>query len=392
MFYFLLIFGLFLYSFTQVDLSLTVSRSLFLNNIIDSFQHIGFFMRPLSTYIFSAIVLALFGFWFYFLNLARENKIDKRNIWKIIIITSSILIFSYNAFSYDLFNYIFDAKIFTHYGLNPYLHKALDFPGDPMLSFMRWTHRVYPYGPVWLALTVPLSYLGLNFFIPTFFLFKLFIGAFFVGSIYFIGKILQKIAPKKEVLGLVFFGLSPLVLIESLVSAHIDIVMVFFVLWATYSLVNKKYILLILLFLISIGIKFATVFISPVFFWIWIRRGKTSLESMFSFAVILLILSALVSSYYSGNFQPWYLLLPLSFAAFVSYKYYIFIPSVFVSIFAIFNYVPYLYLGNWDPPVPEFLFWIQIGSVIVSILAVAAYFLYQKSKVKNQKYNSKGKS
>ena len=142
--YFLVIFALFLYSFTQIDLSLTFSRIDFLRNLVKSFQYIGYFNRPISTYIYVGLLALLFGFYIYFLKLAQNKRIKRDLVWKLIIATIVILLFSYNAFSYDLFNYIFDAKIFTHYHMNPYLHKALDFPGDPMLSFMRWTHRAYP--------------------------------------------------------------------------------------------------------------------------------------------------------------------------------------------------------------------------------------------------------
>jgi len=64
------------------------------------------------------------------------------------------LLFSYPFLSHDLFNYLFDAKIVTFYHQNPYILKALDFPSDPWLRFMHWTHRTYPYGPSFLFLTL----------------------------------------------------------------------------------------------------------------------------------------------------------------------------------------------------------------------------------------------
>lgn len=375
-------FALFLYSFTQIDLSLTFSRITFLRNLVGSFQYIGYFNRPLSTYIYLIILALLFGFYLYFVKLAHKKKISKKITWKIIIAASTILVLSYNAFSYDLFNYIFDAKIYTHYHLNPYLHKALDFPGDPMLSFMRWTHRVYPYGPVWLFLTIPLSYIGSDFFLPTFFLFKLLIGASFVGSLYYISKIFQKIAPGKEVLGLIVFGLNPLILIESLVSGHVDIVMIFFALWGTYKLVEKKYIVAFSLLLISIGIKFGTVFLLPVFLYVVYmqRRKRLNWQVFHTIAVILLTMTVIASSIYSGNFQPWYLLLPFSFAVFLADKYYIFIPTFILSIFALLTYTPYLYFGNWDKLVPQILFSLNMVGVVLSFITVLIYRIVVKSK------------
>src|SRR5258705_3372112 len=183
--------ALFLYSFAQIDLSLTFSRIDFLRQLVSSFQYIGYFNRPLSTFIYIFLLVLLFNLYLGFLVMAYTKQISKKLVWKLLIVTTVVLAFSYNAFSYDLFNYIFDAEIITHYQQNPYIHKALDFPGDPMLSFMRWTHRVYPYGPVWLGLTVPLSYAGLGFFLPTFFLFKALAAAAFLGTLKFVGKIFK---------------------------------------------------------------------------------------------------------------------------------------------------------------------------------------------------------
>ena len=154
--------SLFLYSFTQVDLGLTLSQASIIQTLQKSFQQIGFFNRPLSSALFIAVLISLFASYLGILYLSYKNKISRKIFWSLLLATTGILVFSYNAFSYDLFNYIFDAKIVTHYQQNPYFHKALDFPNDPMLSFMRWTHRLYPYGPAWLGITIPLSFAGLN--------------------------------------------------------------------------------------------------------------------------------------------------------------------------------------------------------------------------------------
>src|SRR5260221_639286 len=234
--------GLLFYSFTQIDLGLVISRYSFIYKIEKAFQYIGYFNRPLSTVIYLLLLLGLTSLYIFCLRLAEEKKLDKRFLWKIIISGVIVLFLSYNAFSYNLFNYLFDAKIITHYHANSYIHKALDYPGDPTLAFMHWTHRAYPYGPVWLVLTVPLSFVGVQIFLPTLYLFKLLMVASYLGSLFYIGKIFQRIKPEKELFGLVFFGLNPLVLIESLVSAHLDIVMMFFSLLAFYFLLEKSHI------------------------------------------------------------------------------------------------------------------------------------------------------
>ncbi len=368
--------ALFFYSFTQVDLSLTLSQWSVWQVVQKFFQHIGYFQRPLSSLLFVSIVLLLFIFYLLILRGVHKKRISKETIWFIIIATTALLTFSYNAFSYDLFNYIFDAKIVTYYHQNPYLHRALDFPGDPMLSFMHWTHRLFPYGPVWLGLTVPLS-IGLKFFLPTFFLFKALISMSFLGTVFFIGKILKKVYPDDESFGIAFFALNPLVVIESLVSSHNDITMMFFLMLSLYLLMNNKYFRSIILLILSIGVKFASAFVLPIYLLVYFfeKKKKTvNWKLIFSLITILMIIPIILASYRT-NFQPWYLLNILPFAALVSRNYYIFIPSVILSLFTTFEYLPFLYLGNWNNPVPSILFWTTTSAIILSLsLSIAASF------------------
>jgi len=362
---------LLLYSYTQIDLNLFLSKYEPIPSFQKFFQHIGYFQRPLSTYLYLGILGLLFALYFYALDLAKKNKLKIRDFWKIVIAGGIILTFSYNAFSYDLFNYIFDAKIVTYYAQNPYEHKALDYAGDPMLNFMRWTHRTYPYGPSWLGLTVPLSFLGMNFFLPTAILFKSLATAAYFGTVWFISKILNKIDPKNAIFGMVFFALNPLVLIEGLVSAHLDIAMMFFGVLAFYLLANKNYMTSFLSLLFSIGIKFATGFLLPIFAWVWFKKGSIDWERVVQYSIVLMSLSVMTATIRT-NFQPWYLISVLPFAALASKKYYIFIPAIVLSFTSLLIYVPYLYIGNWDPPIPTQLFWITTFGVLASIVLVSA--------------------
>jgi len=372
--------SMFVYSFTQIDLSLTFSRITFLRNLVKSFQYVGYFNRPLSLYIFLFLLVVFYGLYSYFLFLANRKKLTKKYVWKILIIGTVILTFSYNAFSYDIFNYMFDAKIFTYYHSNPYLHMALNYPKDPMLSFMHWTDRRYPYGPFFLVLTVPLSFIGLNLFLPTFFLFKLLMAFSFLGSLLFLGKIFQKIFPEKEIFGLVLFGLNPLILIESLISAHIDILMIFLSLWSFYLLLEKKYIYSFLLFIASIGIKFATGFLIPVYLWIFVLQRinkKIPWSNIFVLSTILMAITAILETQRS-NFQPWYLMLVFAFAVFFSDTFFVVIPIFIISFFSLLNYAPFLYLGNWNKPVPSILVTLNLISYYSSFIIVFIYFIYKK--------------
>lgn len=373
--YLVTVVGLFFYSFTQIDLGLTLSQVSIWQTAEKFFKNIGYFQRPLSSVLFTSVILLLFAFYLLILYAVRKNNISKKTIWFLIIATTVILTFSYNAFSYDLFNYIFDAKIVTYYHQNPYLHKALDYASDPMLSFMHWTHRLYPYGPAWLGLTVPISFIGMQFFLPTFFLFKMLISMAFLGTVFFIGRILQKFSLKDELFGIAFFALNPLVIMESLVSGHNDIVMMFFAMWALSSLMNINNVRSIILLILSIGVKFATAFALPIYIIIlYLQQKKKAInwQLLFTVMTVAMIVPVILASYRT-NFQPWYLLNILPFAALVSRNYYIFIPSITLSLFAVFQYLPFLYLGNWNNPVPSILFWMTISSIVLSLLLTLAW-------------------
>lgn len=360
-------FLLFLYSYTQVDLSLTLSKASIFQTIEKNFQYVGWFNRPLSTYLYVGIFTFLFVLYFWSMKLVSKKELSQKTIWLGIIAISLLLVFSYNAFSYDLFNYIFDAKIVTFYHQNPYIHSALDFPKDPMLSFMHWTQRTYPYGPLWLVLTVPLSFIGNHIFVVTFYLFKVFIAFFFLLTVWSIGKIGKVMKFSNIMLPIVAFAFNPFVLSESLVSSHNDIVMMGIAMYATYLLFKKENLKGSLLYIVSMGVKFATA-ITLIAFFILLGFKKTK---YFIGLSIILMMGAVLAATFRTNFQPWYLLYVFPFAVLMIEKRFVRFPLFVFSIAAVVYYIPFLYGGNWDPPIPSFLNIMMIGvSVISTVLAV----------------------
>lgn len=374
----LVIFFLFFYSFTQIDLSLTLSQVSIWQNIQKSFQYVGYFNRPLSTALFIILLIFMFGYYFWFLRQAFRKQLKTKDIIVLIISTAFILSFSYNAFSYDLFNYIFDAKIITYYHENPYLHRAMDYPTDPMLSFMRWTHRVYPYGPIWLALTVPISFIGMNIFLLTFFLFKFMITGFYLASVFMVYKINQKINPEHAIFNTAFFALNPLVIIESLVSSHHDIVMILFALFGINLFFLRKRILAIILVIVSSQVKIPTIgLLMPMV--VSFIPFKDKLDN--NRFIILSIISMFLASGYALSkieIQPWYFLWILPFVALLKPNKYVVMASIGFSLGLLLRYTVLLYFGNWDGiGVP-----IRNGLTIISPLVfLALIFVYDKFSI-----------
>jgi len=355
-FYFFTLLGLFFYSFTQVDLNLTLSKISLWFAIQDFFQHIGYFQRPFSTTIYLILIFLLFTNYYLLIWLVRKKRLSEKQLWFLILITAAILLFSYPAFSHDIFNYIFDARIFTKYRLNPYHFKPLDFPQDPWTRFMHWTHVTYSYGPAWLLISIPFSFLGMGKFLPTLFLFKLLSCFSYLGSVFLLGKILEKIDSPKKLLGIAFFAFNPLVIIEALVSAHHESVIIFFTFLFVYFLIENRKALSFPFFLLSAGIKYVTAPLFPLLILGFKKR-----------LAMILMIASLVFVLIKKEIQPWYFLWVLPFIA-LNIKNWLMLASAFFSFGLLLRYAPFLYYGHWDPPVPTIKFWATIIPMVLFFL------------------------
>jgi len=366
--YYLVLFVLSIYSFTQIDLNLT----LFQNSVFLYFQQLvvslGYYNRPLSSIIYFALILILVIFNIYFLRLARVGKL---NLSKVILLVVPLIILgfiSYPAFSYDFFNYLFDARIITKYGQNPWLFKPLDFPADQWLRFMHWVHRTYPYGPTWLFLTAPFSYFGFEKLVLTMLNFKIMFIGFYVGSLVMIYKILNKVDSKNKLYGLLYYGLNPLVIIESIVSPHIDSAMTFFMLLGFYVLIKEKKGLSFIALLFSGGIKFITLILLPIPF---IKKSWQTILDM-SFILSFLVLLPVI---WQRELNPWYFLPIISLAALMKDRFFLKGLTLSVSFGLLLRYLPFIYVGSYPTEV-------QLAKNIIVFIPIVIFivlFYVQKS-------------
>ncbi|OGG21558.1 hypothetical protein A3D03_02475 [Candidatus Gottesmanbacteria bacterium RIFCSPHIGHO2_02_FULL_40_13] len=340
--------ALVIYSYTQIDLNLTLSGNLIYQQVQGQLIFLGYFQRHLSALIYSLIQLIMFGLYFYLMRQVLSHRLNLQQIVKLILLVSVIAILSYPALSHDIFNYMFDARIVTKYHLNPYFFKANDFPGDLWVRFMHWTHRYYPYGPIWLILTLPFSYLGFGKFVLTLMNFKLMFFLFHLGNLYLINKITQKLYPEDRLTSLVFYGLNPLIISESLVSPHNEVMMLFFALAALYwgALQNSrmKYIILMIL---SAGVKFITIALLPLILFKKHINDKSVLEFMIKSSLILTVLFISLEIYYREAY-PWYFIIFIGFSSLlIKYKK-LLVFTFILSLSALGRYVPFLYEGVYS--------------------------------------------
>lgn len=308
--------------------------------------------RQIATIIYISLVTFLFVFYLWVL---RESH----NIWKLIFVTLGILFFSFPAFSYDIFNYIATAKVAYFYKENPYLVMPIEIPSEPMLSFLHAANKVSLYGPVWILLTYLPHTLGLNNLLATLYAFKLLVAIFYLGLCYLIWRL-----SGKNTRSLAFFALNPLVVTESLVTGHNDVVMMFLALCAFFIGKHRRWLGFGILSL-SIFIKGATILLLPVYLlkksWNW------SATAMF----LIFLLSPVREELY-----PWYFIWPLTFISLLPINHVLHYVSYGFSFGLPLRFAPFVYFGDWGGVVP-------LVKKIVSFLPPALSLLLYESKKKH---------
>ncbi len=364
--YIISVIALFLYSYTQVDLNLTLSRASIVQSLQKSFQYIGFYNRPLSTFAYIGIVSLFYLLYFQVLSLVKNKSINRNKIWKIIYILVVVLIFSYPAFlSYDFFNYMFTAKTILVYHKNPYEIIPLMFAGiDPWLNFMRWTHLSTAYAPLWIFFSLIPYLLGFGYFILIMVNMKLLVALFYLLACKMIEKILSREKPTEAAFGLALFALNPLIIVETLVSSHNDIVLSAFVLVSLWYLQKRDMISALFWLSMSIASKLMTIMLVPLY--MLKKRTSWMLVAMIVGLVIVIL---------KREFLPWYLVWVMPFVALEPSQKGMYIAFSILSCGLLLSYVPYLYIGSFTPYGQQVKTTIIIVSIISSIIS---FFVFER--------------
>lgn len=355
------VFLLIIFSYSYVDLNLTLSSNPQILFVISSLQHIAYYQRPLATTLYLILLAFCFGVFILNLYLFTKNKLSKKYLFTNIVVSTLALVFSYPFLSSDIFNYMFDAKIITFYHQSPYLHKALDYPNDDWIRFMRWVHRYSPYGPLWLVLSILPTLAGLGKFITTLFAFKFFIGTFHIINSALIYKILQKQNAKNILFKTSLYGLNPLFLIEGVINSHNDVVIATFLLLAIYFALKSKITATVSSLLLGTLTKYITILNLPWFVYYFLFDKRKNLHRLILFNFLTMAgftifysnfqiqVPFISSSGLQVQFQPWYLFWTLPLAALIANSSMI-ILFLTTSASVFLRYLPYIFYGDWSQP------------------------------------------
>lgn len=359
-----------LYSYTQVDLNLTLSSNRYYQIIQNNLLFLGYYNRKLSGALYLIIVFISFIGYIKAVSLINKKIISWKYFKAFLVFAAITLLLSYPAYSYDIFNYMFDARIVTKYMENPYTHKALDFVSDPWTRFMRWTHRTYPYGPLWIILTLIPSYLGFGKFILTLFNFKIFFIIFYFGNLYLIYKIFQPRDKDKILYRLSIYAFNPVILFESVLSPHNDIVTIFFLLLAIYfGIVKNKKVYWWLMIILSAAVKFFTLPLLPLGLFL---NFKTDLSKIIRYFLILLI-PVIIYLVWQRDAYPWYFLniIILLCLCPLNKSYLILIYGLTFG--SLLYYFPFIYFGEYSNLVRELQYFLPLIPLLIAIIFSSRY-------------------
>ncbi len=346
-----------LYSYTQIDLGLTISSVGVIQNVQRKFQEIGFFQRSISVSIYIGLISTLFILYGRTVYLAYKKKLSSNIFWVIIGVISAIGLFAYPAFSYDFFNYLFTAKTVVIYHKNPYVVIPLEFTGvDTWLSFMHWTHLPSAYTPLWIISTLVPYVFGFGKLVFLLFNLKIYILLAYIATVYGIGLVLRNRGEHVALTGMAIFALNPLVIVECMISPHNDIVMMALAIWSAVLYQRAKAWASWLLLAVSIAFKLMTIFLIPAYIFKWNKKYA-----------LLGMLVGLTAVLFQREVLSWYWIWIIPFVALIPEYPSIVLISSGVSMGLLLRYAPFLYLGNWDAPVAMLKSWATSVPIVISV-------------------------
>lgn len=274
-----------IYFFTSVLLTIPSIIYLIKNRTIYNFVYVFSYMYRSATgeyehYINAIIYVILFSILFllYFKILKNISKIFKTNkrMFIFIIIIGVLFAIIIPTTSLDVFSYIGNGWVDSHYNENPYytsVQNVWDKNGpDEMLGKVARCWRTEPvvYGPVWSVICKILTSFSFGNITASLYIFKLASLIVFLASTYLIYKITNK------KIFVAMFALNPFILFEFLSNVHNDIFLVFFILLGIYFIKNRKNILLsVACIAIATGIKYLSILLLPFILIYALKEEKT---------------------------------------------------------------------------------------------------------------------
>lgn len=311
--------------------------------------YVAYYHRPAATIVFFVLLLILFYCYIWFLR-------NTSKIW-VIVVSAVLLVFSYPALTYDLFNYMTTAKVLYTHHENPYVVMPIEIPNEPNLAFTRAANKLALYGPTWLFLSGIPHALGLGNVWATIFAFKAMNALVYLAFCWIIYRW------TKNFTNVIFFALNPLVLIEVIMNGHNDIYMMVLALialrWKNYPAMVASWF-----------IKGATLVLTPL------MVVKLSWEKILVISYWLLALVFFVVAPIREELYPWYAVWLVMPAALLPYKTHKFLWqfTVVLSFALELRNLPYMWMGYYEGPGP----FLRLALTVIPTVVYLGWYAWAK--------------
>ena len=251
----------------------------------------------------------LFGLYVYYLKLAGKQITIQHAFWAGILFRL-IFITSIPVLSDDYTRFIWDGQLWVH-DINAfiYLPNELIQSGEtdhiPLFNTLeqqlndlqKSNYTCYP--PLNQLLFVLPALLFKKSILAQIVFMRVFILVAETGIYFFGVKILKKM--KLPVSNIFIYFLNPLVIIELTGNLHFEAIMIFFLVWSVYLLMNNRYKSSAVVFALSASIKLIPLMLLPLFFY-RLKGIKGILYVFISMFVFVLLLIPLLLSNGTGGF------------------------------------------------------------------------------------------
>lgn len=229
---------------------------------------------PLAALFFTACFIALF-----ILQHKLTDTIGKKKALLFLVFAAAVYFISMPFFSSDVFLYSFKGKIQAELALNPY--EPIKYFDTPYIYLSPWIFVPLAYGTA-ANFIFKITYIeSLSPFLNMYIL-KLVFLAFFAGLTW----LAYRVCSEKN---FVFFVLSPFVLIETILCAHLDIMPLLFFALSLYFIKKEKFIFSALCLGVAVAFKLNYAIFMPLFFIESARKNRWFIFDVlyFIFPVVL---------------------------------------------------------------------------------------------------------
>ena len=242
-------------------------------------------LKVINTLCFVGIMSIMFII--YTLIIKYCNKIcnNKRQLITILCIVSTLFALILPYTSTDVYSYIANGWVDSHYHENPYYKSVGQVRDeyqvkDPMLNKIAncWRYETVVYGPLWTLICRTLTSISVGNSDVALAIFKVANLLVHLINCLLVWKITHK---NKFVL---IYGLNPAILFETLSNVHNDIFIVLFILIAIYFVMKKKNLILSVAFVaMATAIKYLGILILPFIILYYVREKSIDKKLKYCF-------------------------------------------------------------------------------------------------------------